>query len=220
MKRPRLGCPSQDVGDSGQDPLALPQPSWQRRHRPLTSRGLKCEALDCQCSTIGRGPASAVVGVRFCDQRAGHPVHNPSRVVRSGTPPGQAQVHARIAEVLQPQGVARTWKLAIEQGLRRLDVLNYAAEILDVMDPRQHARRHRRQPSPVDAAHGSQRVHPVPIPRERLTSVRRIRQASWAGPEFLGPPPGPACRSNHRLACQSRPASGCKPTPICTASPL
>ena len=174
MKRSRLGCPSQDVGDSGQDLLALPQPGWQRRHRPLTSRGLKCEVLDCQCSTIGRWPASAVVGIRFRDQRAGHPVHNPSQVIRSDIPLGQAHVRPSIAEVLQPQGVARAWKLAIEQGLRRLDGLNYAAEIPDVMDPCQHARRHRRQPSPVDAAHGGQRVHPVPIPRERLTGVRRI----------------------------------------------
>jgi hypothetical protein len=36
----------------------------------------------------------------------------------------------------------------------------------------------------VDAAHSGQRVRAVPIPPERLTGVRRVRQASSAGPPF------------------------------------
>jgi hypothetical protein len=80
-----------------------------------------------------------------------------------------------------------TWRLAIEQGLRRRDMLNYTAEILNVTYACQHAHRHRRQPSAVDAAHGGQRVHPAPIPSNRLISVCGSRQARRAGSEIFGP---------------------------------
>jgi hypothetical protein len=65
---------------------------------------------------------------------------------------------------------------------------------------------HGRQPIPVDVAYDCERAHPVPIPRDRLPRVCRVRQASLADPEFFGPA-GPAGTRRHRRdvsAWQSR----------------
>ena len=93
--------------------------------------------------------------------------------------------------------------LAIEQGLFRRNPLNCTAEIPCVTDARQRACGNRRQPGAVDAAHGGQRVHPAPIPSNRLSSLCGGRQARRAGPEFFGPA-GAATGWCHRRKIDSR----------------
>ena len=74
-------------------------------------------------------------------------------------------------------------------GSRRLCavLLNDAAEVRSVTDARQRACGNRSEPSALDAAHGGHWVHLGPISGDRVTSFRRVRQASLAGPEFFGP---------------------------------